>query len=615
MTIFGALLVLSIVLSFLHPMDSTVHGDGYYTYLWTRSLVFDGDLDLNNDLELCGDPWGLAHSPPGHTTIYWNLGPSVFWAPILAVARVSSNARYHQDPKIRRGCRGPMAESTVHGSLVVGFLTMVLGFYFARRHMGNGPALFGAVCGTWLGSLAYYMMFMVSYGHVASAFASGLLIVLWDRYRKSLTPYRWLCLGAVLGLAMLMRTQNVVLAALPFATWTWVFACSMKSRQWRQGLKHLVNGFGFTLAASLVFFPQLLGWYQTTGEWFLVPQGNHFMRWASPRIMPVLFGAGTGLFPGAPVIYLAVTGWLLLLLRKDLRSLGGAMLLVFALDTYVIACAWDWWGAAGFPGRRFDALTVPWMLGVAAVGSHIAKLNQRYRNFGLALAASIFILVGGVWTWGIQQGLVRAMPTFLARGSNVQWKETFKHIVDPFWNVFGNPLTYPASLPAALRYGVHPKQWDFIGAHEFFFYNFETRTLQEDTATLDFLNAQHRNYLSGSFHKETTRWDRTEVLVAAPGSAQVVLPIHTANVRSLDFVVLPMPHSDNPQKANDKQPVRISLTINGVAYRPQRLAPSGIQHILFALPQGAIHEGINELGLYIQGGSLGFRQLHLRDKT
>ncbi len=611
--VFGVLFVLSIVLSFLHPMDSTVHGDGYYTYLWTRSLVFDGDLDLKNDLELCGDPWNLAHKTEGHPTNYWNVGPSVFWAPILVGARVFTDARHHPDPHIRHGCKGPMAESAVHGSLIVGFLTMLLGFYFARRYLGNGPALFGAVSGAWLGSLAYYTMFLVSYGHTASAFASGLLIFLWDRYRHALTTQKWLLLGSALGLAALMRCQNAFLVVLPFATWLRVFFSSTRLRDWRHALRHVANGVGFAVAAFLVFFPQLLGWYQTTGNWLFVPQGEHFMRWTSPRIMGVLFSSGTGLFPGAPIIYVAIAGWGLLLMRKDLRSLGIAMFTLLALDTYVIACAWDWWGAAGFPGRRFDALTLPWMFGLAVVGSYVTRLNQRHPNFGLALAASLFVLMGGVWSWGIEQGLVRAMPTFMARSSNVQWKETFKHIVDPFWNVFGNPLTYPASLTVALRYGIHPKRWDVLGAQEFFYYDFESRALQENTTILDFVDVQHRYYLTGSFQEEPARWKRTEVLVAAPGSARILLPIHTAQVRYFDFIVVPMDDGKSrtaPEMASP--PTRLSLNVNGVSYGTKLLAPSGLQHVRFTLPHGAIHDRINELWLYIQGDSLGFSQLHMQ---
>src|SRR5580698_10348696 len=62
-------------------------GDGHMHFLITRSLVFDGDLDLDNDLAQFGDPWNQPRTVTGRKNVMQQIGPSLIWAPLLAVAR------------------------------------------------------------------------------------------------------------------------------------------------------------------------------------------------------------------------------------------------------------------------------------------------------------------------------------------------------------------------------------------------------------------------------------------------------------------------------------------------------------------------------------------------
>ena len=40
--------------------DGHTYSDGYYSWLFARSLAFDFDIDLTNDYALCGDPFRLG---------------------------------------------------------------------------------------------------------------------------------------------------------------------------------------------------------------------------------------------------------------------------------------------------------------------------------------------------------------------------------------------------------------------------------------------------------------------------------------------------------------------------------------------------------------------------
>src|SRR5678815_285838 len=44
-------------------------GDGHMHYLFTRSLVFDGDVNLDNDLARFGDPWNQPRTVTGRKNV------------------------------------------------------------------------------------------------------------------------------------------------------------------------------------------------------------------------------------------------------------------------------------------------------------------------------------------------------------------------------------------------------------------------------------------------------------------------------------------------------------------------------------------------------------------
>jgi hypothetical protein len=103
------------------------------------------------------------------------------------------------------------------------------------------------------------------------------------------------------------------------------------------------------------------------------------LRFSQPFLATALFSTRAGLFPWTPVAYLAVAGaGLALLTRRDarhqsFRELVGGLCLVFALDLYVVSCAWLLHSGFTFGSRRLtDAAP---LIGLAA-----AYLVRRLRS-------------------------------------------------------------------------------------------------------------------------------------------------------------------------------------------------------------------------------------------
>jgi hypothetical protein len=142
----GALIALAagavlVALSIGNPQSSSVHGDGYYTYLWARTIVFDHDVDFANDYTTCTDPWGMASMPHGLAMNQWSPGAAIFFAPILLFDLATHHpALDNADPLVANACIGALAERAVHGSVFAGLLVLFLSFLAARRFANDGVA-------------------------------------------------------------------------------------------------------------------------------------------------------------------------------------------------------------------------------------------------------------------------------------------------------------------------------------------------------------------------------------------------------------------------------------------------------------------------------------------
>lgn len=589
-----------VALAIANPMGATIHGDGYYTYLWARTIVFDGDISFHDDYRTCLDPWDLANAPVADDVNYWNMGPAIFWIPPLAWDRFVGHPSLEAGtPHERNACIGPVPERSVRGSLVAGLLTVLVGFFGARRLTGPWPAAFGAIAGGLLTSLPYYATTMLSYGHAASSFGCGVFFVTWDRWRRDpLRPRGWIAMGAALGLAMLMRSQNAILVVLPLATWC-ISAVrlgradgSVAERSRARSLgRHVLVGVLFVLCLLAVFSPQMLYLQLATGQPFDVSQGEHYMRWGSPRIANALFSTGAGLFTWSPVMYPAVVGWIVLVARRHTRAIGVALLAVFAIDTYVVASVYDWWGSVGFPGRRFDMLIVPTMYGLAAFASALRRVAWRRRGFGLALTGALFVSVLFPWNAALIAGIAKSVRIDQARPAPMHWGAIFHELSHPPWRSVGNPLAWPASIPFAIEHDTHPRAWDVVGSQELFYHDHQTLERREAESTLDLGAGWTEGYTVGTFQREPMRLNGRDVRLAAAGRARVLLPLHWPHLGAITLDVSPV---------GEGASAHVRCTLNGVACG-RELVDQPRQTLRFEIPHGASFHGVNELVLSLDG--------------
>ena len=376
------------------PDGRIVIGDALHHYVQLRSVVFDHDLHFRNEyIHLYrlrggerGTDWVYQDTPTGHVRNFMPVGPAILWAPAFLIVAAATWLGHLVGWQYPLDGYGRLFQATAGLTGVAAAAVGVwLAFLSASELFSRRAASWAAIV-LWLSSSAvYYSVISPTYSHAASLLATSLFWYVFVRGRDSTTIGRYASLGALSGLAALMRWQDAIVLAVP--------ALDVLARLGRRLNARQVAGRGLVcLAAALVAFsPQMFVWQTLYGTPLSIPQGEDFMRWGTPALRAVLFSYWHGLFLWTPVVAVAVVG-LVYLWRRD-RLVFGAALTFFVLSWYVNAAAADWWAGEAFGSRRFVSCFAVFVLGLAAVIDRWAPSPRLLAAVSTAVVAHTFLLL------------------------------------------------------------------------------------------------------------------------------------------------------------------------------------------------------------------------------
>ncbi len=350
----------------------TNDGDWYYAYC--ASLYLDHDLDLSNQFNVWAAQTGETAPDihPGRPTpTAFTIGAALLWMPAFAIGDAATLIAG------RLGANAPRDGYSMAYQLSVALATLLyglLGVWFAlkaavwwmeKRGRGwppaPGVAALTALCAS---PAVYYFFFEPTMSHGPGILATSLLVWMWLHARADSPWPRWLAMGAVGGLAALIRPQDSLLLILPLS------AAAAGGRRRMVG-RWLATG----LASALVFLPQMVIWRQTHGRPLVIPQGPGYLNLWNPHPLQVWFSYHHGLFTWTPIWLVALLG-LGLIARKS-PGRAAAMLVVFLLESYINSCTRDWWAGDAYGSRRFLSLFPVFVLGLSAFAGELGKRRPR----------------------------------------------------------------------------------------------------------------------------------------------------------------------------------------------------------------------------------------------
>jgi hypothetical protein len=555
-------------------------GDGHQMYLMARSTALDGDWRFDNDLARFGDPWRTRTTRTGRKAIVHPIGPALVWTPLIWIAEAGAVIADALGARIElHGYTLWHQRFVFLSSALAACGAVLLGARLARRLLGGAwAAAYGAV-GVLLGtSLTYYATYMPSYSHALDALACAGFLGYWAHSVGRRDRRRWLTLGLLLGIAALIRVQELAMGVVVVLE---VAVETARGRAWREAGRWWIGG-ALALAVTLVVFvPQLLEWHLVFGSITELPQGAKFTRLEAPMIGELLFSPRNGWFSTTPIAYAAVLG--LFVLPRRAAVVAAGLIAAVALQVYLSSTVLDWWGGAAIGQRRMCNATLPMIVGLAALLWRAGRLARRLPVWARHAIAGA--LLGPLVAWNLMrvgelrggvpapEGVVPACCDRVPRPLRASFAWLYGRIGDPF--------ELPASAWFAWRHGVPIDRWDqAVGNYPLVPVN--------DSLLDDSLWAQRGVWRIGGGGEPylVSGWSR-----AVPGSRPVrwtTAPVATVLVPNL------MPYGQRltlwlaPAGAH-----RVTVRWNGAVVADAELA--GWTAVRFELPDIALHT--NELAI------------------
>lgn len=358
-------------------------GAGYLVYL--PSTWLDRDLLFFNEWARLGMiPDGvILHkdvTSTDHLGNHWAVGTAVAWYPAFLVGDALQNATTFP----RNGFSLPYNVAIVFSSAVAGLLTLIAGLRAASIHASTFASAV-AVIGAWFGTpLLWYSLVHGTMSHAMSALACALVFAAALRLRRDGDRTTIFLAGLAAGFAFAVRPQNA-----PFALVPPLLDRRALSLPYAAGL---ALGMLPQLVVSTFLYGSPLGSI-TGGAGAKTPFAMFERIW----LWEPLLSWYHGLVPWTPFAAIGIAG-IVLLFRRDPR-LATACMLMFVTQWLINATLErSFWGAYAFGQRRFDNLTIVFIIGAAVAVERMGRI-----------AGTAVVGAASVWTMSIflaaRQGL------------------------------------------------------------------------------------------------------------------------------------------------------------------------------------------------------------------
>jgi hypothetical protein len=458
--VLGALFTVGLALQL--QLGARLQSDGFYYFAYLRSLAFDRDVNFMNDYRMLGlgdKSYLFQPTKTGHAESAWTIGPAIVWSPFFAAGHVVAGRLHAKGFDVSTdGTSFPYRQAVCVASLFYGLLGCWFAYRLTRLFFPASlaaPAVALTVGGSFM---IWYLVKEPSMTHAASMASVAGFTWMWAATRERRTLRSWALLGLLAGFMALIRWQNLLFALLPGLDALRLLAQSRRAGDKQLLRQTLADSAAFLACAFVGFLPQMLAWQAIYGSLIARSPVGPQIRWTDPHLGDILWSARNGLFSTAPILYLGAIGLLGFTLARP--AAGLPMLAAAAVMIYFNACIQDWWGSAGFGGRRFDGLIPIFCIGLAAFVDYAAAVVRRHA----AAAVTALLAVIAVWNLALmdaaQRGVVRI-------GETLPFDRAWAAQAGVVHGWFGNPFTYPASLVFALRNGVSPGDYDLLSTNRF----------------------------------------------------------------------------------------------------------------------------------------------------
>lgn len=344
-------------------VKNAVYGDGRYYYSTVRSLVIDGNLDYSNEYQY----FGIKESKTitGYLANKYAIGAPIIWLPAFFITHLFLQGNGFSLPY----------------QIITGLTTIILttiGLYFLyktiRNYFPSKTSLFTILIILFGTNLFYYASIDTINSHGISFALTS--IYFYFLLKKGVIK-NWFLLGLILGLAGLIRNQDLILCT---PTIIMLFSQTKIINILRK-LKALIS---FILGTTISFSLQIYLWFVIYGTFYKSPylsktEGFSFLK---PQILGVLFNKNTGLVIWTPIVALGIIAFFFF--KNKIKNL---IIITYFIEFYLVA-SWSSWDQGAAFGTRMLISVLPILaFGIAQIINKLSKIKYIL----IFLSYSIFV--------------------------------------------------------------------------------------------------------------------------------------------------------------------------------------------------------------------------------
>jgi len=394
-------------------------GMGYYVYL--PAIVIDHDPSLNSAVIKIAN---TQSANPHAQKEFFGMRPQTdnFWIDKypVGVALVQTPFFLGADlfTQITGGIRDGFSTNYQLAIAFAGLLFLQIGMYFAykvlRKRFSNGLTLIlltFLILGT---NIMHYAVYEPSMSHIYSFAFITLTVFLLDKFIES-KKFKWIIgMGISISIIGVIRNLNLLFGIIPLLV---IMLNTAKVKRLRLTIKTLMV---WGLTVFVIFIPQLLYWYFSTGKFLAYSYAGETFNLLKPELLKLLFSVNNGLFFWHPLLLLAIPGLYFWIKSHDaISKVSTVFLLVF---TYILSSWWCWWFGYSFGMRPFTDFYILFLIPIGYLFLKIQKLKTRYIMI-LVVVICLFFILNLIQMNNYWRGIVA--------GSNISW--------GTYWNNFANP--------------------------------------------------------------------------------------------------------------------------------------------------------------------------------
>jgi len=378
-------------------VGQAVYGDGRYYWAFTRSIYFDQNIDISDEMAHLYSP--ESNNKPakfGHVAEFahkskeisrgFSLGISLIWLPLYIVGDGATVVLQSIGiPVVRNGYSDPYQLTVGVGSILFVVSGLIVLSRALRRYFPQKVLIPTLLLVLFTTNLLYYSGLDVLNSHPFAFLLVSILIWSYTRFLEKKETKYLMVQALIVGLLMGNRTQDALFLIIPLLAPLIVFLNKFVNL-FKNWLFFSKKYFIIFLFIFLGYLPQFLLLVISQKEFLLVPHLSDKTFTLPIYLIGIFFSTKLGIFFYMPMLLVGIGG--LLLLRKKLSSSRNLFLVVILLH-FILISSWHGWPQAAYSMRYFISLLPLIAFGIAEV---VDRLQKRY-SLGLVYAlVAIFIL-------------------------------------------------------------------------------------------------------------------------------------------------------------------------------------------------------------------------------